>query len=61
MEIFQIQVRTAMPEVTLSGYLFPESIAVILMIGVVIVALTPLLSMRTLIKMDLPSALRVIE
>ncbi|MHA2244213.1 MAG: ABC transporter permease [Candidatus Hodarchaeales archaeon] len=61
MEIFQIQVRTSMPEVNLTGILFPESITIILFIGLVLVALTPLLSIRKLIKMDLPSALRVIE
>ena len=61
MEIFQIQVRTSMPEVTLSGFLFPDSITIILFIGVVLVALTPLLSIRKLIQMDLPAALRVIE
>ncbi len=61
MEIFQVQVRTSMPEVNLTGFLFPESIAIILFIGLFLVALTPLLSIRKLIKMDLPSALRVIE
>lgn len=61
MEIFQIQVRTSMPEVNLNGVLFPESIAIIIFIGLVLVALTPLLSIRKLIKMDLPAALRVIE
>ena len=61
MEIFQIQVRTSMPEINLDGVLFPESIAIIIFIGVVLVALSPLLSIRKLIKMDLPSALRVVE
>ena len=61
MEIFQIQIRNSMPEVNLAGFLFPDSIAIIFFIGVVLVALTPLLSIRKLAKMDLPSALRVIE
>ncbi len=61
MEIFQIQIRTSMPEVTIAGFLFLNSITIILFIGVVLVALTPLLSIKKLSKMDLPSALRVIE
>ena len=61
LEIFQIQIRTSMPEIDLTGVLFPESIAVIIFIGVVLVALSPLLSIRKLIKMDLPSALRIVE
>ncbi|MFX0086348.1 MAG: ABC transporter permease [Candidatus Hodarchaeota archaeon] len=61
MEIFQIQIRISIPEVSLDGFLFLDSITIILFIGVVIVALTPFLSIRKLIKMDLPSALRVVE
>ncbi len=61
LEIFQIQIRTSMPEIDLAGVLFPESIAVIIFIGVVLEALSPLLSIRKLIKMDLPSALRIVE
>jgi len=41
--------------------LFLDSIIIILFIGVVIVAFTPFISVRKLIKMDLPSALRVVE
>jgi putative ABC transport system permease protein len=61
MEIFQIQIRISMPEVSLDGFLFLDSIIIILFIGVVMVALTPFISIRKLIKMDLPSALRVVE
>ncbi|MFX0173384.1 MAG: ABC transporter permease [Candidatus Hodarchaeota archaeon] len=61
MEIFQIQIRISMPEVSLDGFLFLDSLLIIFFIGVVLVALTPLLSIRKLIKMDLPSALRVVE
>jgi putative ABC transport system permease protein len=61
MEIFQVQVRTSMPEVNITGYLFPDSLTIIFFIGIVLVSLTPLLSIRRLTKMDLPSALRVIE
>lgn len=61
MEIFQVQIRISMPEISLDGFLFPESISIILFIGVVIVALSPILAIRKLIKMDLPSALRVVE
>jgi putative ABC transport system permease protein len=61
MEIFQVQIRISMPEISLDGFLFPDSISIILFIGVVIVALSPFLAIRKLIKMDLPSALRVVE
>ncbi|MHA2388977.1 MAG: ABC transporter permease [Candidatus Hodarchaeales archaeon] len=61
MEIFQIQIRTSMPEVSIAASLFFDSVAIIIFIGVVLVAFTPLLSIRKLTKMDLPSALRVIE
>jgi putative ABC transport system permease protein len=61
MEIFQIQIRTSMPEVSIAAFLFFDSVAIIIFIGVVLVAFTPLLSIRKLTKMDLPSALRVIE
>ncbi|MFX0183300.1 MAG: ABC transporter permease [Candidatus Hodarchaeota archaeon] len=61
MEIFQVQIRMSMPEISLDGFLFPESISIILFIGLVIVAFSPFLAIRKLIKMDLPSALRVVE
>ncbi|MHA2075711.1 MAG: hypothetical protein ACW97X_13910, partial [Candidatus Hodarchaeales archaeon] len=61
MEIFQTQVKISMPEINLNGYLYPESIALIMFVGLVLVTLSPLLSIRKLIKMDLPSALRIIE
>ncbi|MFW9854801.1 MAG: FtsX-like permease family protein [Candidatus Thorarchaeota archaeon] len=61
MEIFQSQIRISMPEINLTGILYPDSISIILFIGVVVVAISPLFSIRKLIKIDLPSALRVIE
>jgi putative ABC transport system permease protein len=55
------RIDAAMPEINLTGYLYPESIYVILLIGIVLVTLTPLITIRKLIKMDLPSSLRVVE
>ena len=59
--IMKVQVDNAMPEVNLQSYLFSDSVAIILSIGILLVMLTPLLTVRKLIKMDLPSALRIIE
>ncbi|MHA2236921.1 MAG: ABC transporter permease [Candidatus Hodarchaeales archaeon] len=59
--IMKIQVDNAMPEINLQSYLFVDSVTIILSIGILLVMLTPLLTIRKLIKMDLPSALRIIE
>ena len=40
---------------------YPATFGWAVFIGVVVVALTPLLMVRTLLKMDIPSTLRVIE
>jgi putative ABC transport system permease protein len=60
-EILEARVDQAMNEIWLSSVLYPHSILILLFIGIVFVTLTPLLSVRKLIKMDLPSALRVVE
>ncbi len=60
-QVLEARVDEAMNEIWLKSFLYPESIVVIILIGIVLVTLTPLLSIRKLMKMDLPSALRVIE
>ncbi len=60
-EILQVRVTEAMNEIHLAAYLYPESLLLVLVIGIVIVTLIPLLSIRKLTRMDLPSALRVVE
>ncbi|WP_455463826.1 ABC transporter permease [Candidatus Hodarchaeum mangrovi] len=60
-DILQIRVTEAMNEVHLAAYLYPESLFLVLGIGIVLVTLIPLLSIRKLTRMDLPSALRVVE
>ena len=60
-KVLEARVDEAMNEIWLTAFLYPESIIIVLLIGIVLVTLTPLLSIRKLIKMDLPSALRVIE
>ena len=60
-DILQMRVTEAMDEVHLAAYLYPESLFLVLGIGIVLVTLIPLLSIRKLTRMDLPSALRVVE
>lgn len=61
LEVVEARVDEAMNEIWLTPYLFPDSIILLLLIGVVLVTLIPLLSIRKLTKMDLTSALRVVE
>ncbi len=61
LDVLEARVDEAMNEVWITAFLYPESITVIILIGVVLVTLTPLLSIHKLMKMDLPSALRVVE
>ncbi|MFX1283184.1 MAG: ABC transporter permease [Promethearchaeota archaeon] len=60
-DILEARVDQAMNEIWLSAFLYPDSIITLILIGIVFVTFTPLLSVRKLIKMDLPSALRVVE
>ena len=41
--------------------LSPATLLVTLLLGVLVVALTPLLSIRTMTRLDMPSTLRVME
>ncbi|MHA1331584.1 MAG: ABC transporter permease, partial [Candidatus Hodarchaeales archaeon] len=59
--ILQMEIDKAFEEIKLSSYLLPDSINLILMIGIVLVTLTPLITIRKVMQMDLPSALRVVE
>lgn len=60
-DILEARVDQAMNEIWLSVFLYPDSIVILILIGIILVTLTPLLSIRKLIKMDLTSALRVVE
>jgi putative ABC transport system permease protein len=60
-DIVQMRVTEAMNEVHIASFLYPESLFLIVGIGIVLVTLIPLFSIRKLTRMDLPSALRVVE
>lgn len=60
-DVLEARVDEAMNEIWLSAFLYPESITILILIGIVLVTLTPLLSIRKLSRMDLTSALRVVE
>ncbi|UCG04177.1 MAG: FtsX-like permease family protein [Candidatus Heimdallarchaeota archaeon] len=60
-DILEARVDQAMNEIWLTSFLYPDSLIILILIGIVLVTLTPLLSIRKLIKMDLTSALRVVE
>jgi hypothetical protein len=51
------QMRTISFSITVS----PTTLVMAFVIGVVVVALTPLLNMRKMLRMDIPSTLRVME
>jgi putative ABC transport system permease protein len=50
-----------MPEVLFILTINPQTVALAALLGVVVVAITPLVSVRRMRKMDLPSTLRVME
>ncbi|MFW9906456.1 MAG: ABC transporter permease [Candidatus Thorarchaeota archaeon] len=60
-DVLEARVDKAMNEIWLTSFLYLDSIVILILIGIVFVTLTPLLSIQKLIKMDLPSALRVVE
>jgi putative ABC transport system permease protein len=50
-----------MPDISLTIALTPATLALAVILGVLVVALTPLLNMRKMLRMDVPSTLRVME
>jgi putative ABC transport system permease protein len=50
-----------MPELQLDAYLSPATMALALAAGVLAVAVTPLFTLRRLVRMDVPATLRVVE
>jgi len=50
-----------MPNVSFTITLAPLTLAIAVVLGVLVVALTPLLNRRKLARMDLPATLRVVE
>ena len=59
--IINVVSRDTYPELTMPVTLSPTSIAVAAALGIVVVALAPLLSWRRLARMDVPATLRVVE
>jgi putative ABC transport system permease protein len=59
--MMQGRVENMMPDVIIHATLAPLSLALAVIVGVVVVALTPLLSIRKMSRMNLPSTLRVME
>jgi putative ABC transport system permease protein len=59
--VIHVVARDTYPELGMPVALAPTSIAVAAILGVVAVALAPLLSARRLATMDIPSTLRVVE
>jgi putative ABC transport system permease protein len=55
------RVEEMMPDAHLAITVAPLSLALALIFGVVVVALTPLLTIRRMARMDLPATLRVME
>ncbi|MHB8780503.1 MAG: ABC transporter permease [Candidatus Geothermincolia bacterium] len=52
---------STIPELDMAVTLYPSTIGITFMLGVVVVALAPLLTARRLRRMDVPSTLRVME
>ena len=55
------RVTDMMPDVGMTITVYSRSLILAVILGVVVVALTPLLSIRKMSRMDLPSTLRVME
>jgi putative ABC transport system permease protein len=55
------RMASQMRELDFSLTLSPATLGWAVAIGVIVVALTPLLSMRKMVRMDIPSTLRVME
>lgn len=55
------RIETLMPELSLSIGLAPMTLVWAVIFGVLAVALTPVLMIRQLVRMDIPSTLRVVE
>jgi putative ABC transport system permease protein len=54
-------VDSVMPDISVRATIFGSTMASTVALGVAVVALAPLLNMRRLRRMDVPSALRVVE
>jgi putative ABC transport system permease protein len=53
--------RTTMPDMGLDVVVSPETVVTVMALGVLAVAITPLLTLRRLRRMDIPGTLRVVE
>jgi putative ABC transport system permease protein len=53
--------QTTMPDLNVTIGLAPSTLVMAVLFGVVVVMLTPLLSIRKMIGMDIPATLRVME
>jgi putative ABC transport system permease protein len=59
--MFASMLPDTMPELQLDAYLSPGTMALALVAGVLAVAVTPLFTLRRLVRMDVPATLRVVE
>ncbi len=59
--VFGTLIPDTMPDIGIDPYLAPWTLAVIVVLGVLAVALAPLLNARRLRQMDIPSTLRLVE
>jgi len=59
--ILSVRMETTLPEIGILIHVAPSTLALVAFLGVVVVALAPVFTIRKLSRMDIPSTLRVIE
>jgi putative ABC transport system permease protein len=59
--VFTSMLPKTLPELGIEPYLAPSTVITLLALGVLAVALAPLLNVRRLRRMDIPATLRVVE
>lgn len=60
-ELFSLRIEEALPEVFIPPFITETSYFIIILIGFVAVSLVPLITIKKITKMDLPTSLRVVE
>jgi len=59
--ILSVRMETTMPEIGMVIHVAPMTLALVAFFGVLMVALTPVFTIRRLTRMDVPATLRVVE
>jgi putative ABC transport system permease protein len=59
--ILTAHMETMVPEIGILGHVTPTRLVLVASLGIGLVALTPVLTVRKLVQMDIPSTLRVVE